>query len=78
MISLITLKTCLQTRHRATLTDLALHVGSSTDAVRAALQHWVAKGKVRRVSLPGGASPCGGGKGCGGCHGPGEEYEWIG
>lgn len=77
-MSLIALKTCLQHRRQATLRDLALHVGSSTDAVRAALQIWVAKGRVRRS---GGGSDatgksCGSG-GCAGCHGPEETYEWV-
>lgn len=76
-MSLIALKACLQTRRQATLAELALHVGSSTDAVRAALQIWMDKGRVRRS---GGGSEAAGkacGGGCGGCHGPQETYQWI-
>lgn len=77
-MSLIALKTQLQARRQASLAELALSVGSSPDAVRAALHLWIAKGKVRQC---GGGSAATGktcGSGCGGCHGPEERYEWIG
>lgn len=77
-MSLIALKTRLQQRRQATLSELALHVGSSTDAVRDALQIWVGKGRVRRIG--GGSDAAGkacGSGGCKGCHGPEETYEWV-
>ncbi|OAN54581.1 hypothetical protein A6A04_11680 [Paramagnetospirillum marisnigri] len=71
-LTLTEVKALLRERHRASLGEIALHFGSNPEAVRQALGHWQAKGRVRR--LDGGACASG-------CHcamRTEEVYEWVG
>lgn len=43
------IKTYLQERGRAPLSDIALHLKSDPDAVRGMLERWIRKGKVRKL-----------------------------
>ncbi|MCG8427973.1 MAG: FeoC-like transcriptional regulator [Chromatiales bacterium] len=45
------IKSYLQQRGQATLTDIAIHVDSTPDAVRGMLEMWIAKGKVQRQQM---------------------------
>ncbi|MCP3970801.1 MAG: sugar metabolism transcriptional regulator [Rhodobacteraceae bacterium] len=66
------LKTYLTRRKRASLVDMALHFNSDPDAVRGMLDHYIRKGRVRRLDT---------GTACGGCHKCDalslEIYEWT-
>jgi putative ferrous iron transport protein C len=67
-------KAYLAERQRAPLGDIAVHFGSSPDAVRQVLQVWLNKGRVRRLS---GGAGCPGKAGCS-CSARIEEvYEWV-
>jgi putative ferrous iron transport protein C len=63
----------LAQRGRAPLTDLAARFDVDADAARAMLEHWVRKGRARRIDA--------GRSACGGCCGCAEElpevYEWV-
>jgi hypothetical protein len=63
----------LAERGRAPLSDLAIRFDTDAEAVRAMLDHWIRKGRVRRIrdedSLCGGCCNCG-------AEGP-EVYEWV-
>ncbi len=49
----------LRSRGQASLAEIARHLGAHPDAVRAMLEVWIAKGRVRRVPACGGsASGC--------------------
>lgn len=70
---LIEIRRFLAERRRATLAEIALHLGVAPDAARGMMAQWQRRGKARL--LP---SPCGG---CGiacTCAAPPEIYEWIG
>jgi hypothetical protein len=43
------IRSYLQQRQRASLSDIALHLGSDPDAVRGMLERWIRKGKVRKL-----------------------------
>ena len=65
------LKGYLSERRTATLTEIARQLAAEPDAVRAMLDHWVRKGKVRRSA----AERC---NGCVGCAAADVEfYEWV-
>jgi putative ferrous iron transport protein C len=64
-------KVYLVERHRAALGDIAVHFGSSPDAVRQVLGHWLAKGRVRLLT----ERSCAGGCSC--AKRPDEVYEWV-
>lgn len=65
----------LSERGRAPLDDIAIHFGSSPDAVRQVLQLWIGKGKVRRIE---GQGECGKrGPSCGCSRPPADIYEWV-
>lgn len=66
------LKAYLAERGRASLGDIAIHFGSSPDAVRQAAQLWVGKGRLRAIE----GSGCKTGCNCG--HKPETVYEWVG
>ena len=63
----------LAKRGRAPLTDLAARFDVDADAARAMLEHWIRKGRLRRIDAGGGA--------CGGCCSCAEKlpevYEWV-
>ncbi|WP_207765798.1 FeoC-like transcriptional regulator [Pleomorphomonas carboxyditropha] len=65
----------LRERGSAPLSDVALHFDAGEDAVRAVLDLWVAKGRVRALTDGAGCSKAGT---CG-CTCKAEEiFEWIG
>nr|VFJ74348.1 MAG: FeoC like transcriptional regulator [Candidatus Kentron sp. FW] len=67
------LREYLRSNGRAAITDMAYHFETEPDAIRGMLEHWIRKGKVRK--LPEGTS-------CGDCHECAPEnveiYEWAG
>ncbi|MGZ8995866.1 MAG: FeoC-like transcriptional regulator [Rhodospirillales bacterium] len=69
---LTTLKGYLVTHRAASLGELARHLRADPDAVRGMLEHWIRKGKVRRLA----------GARCSGCDSCAptdfELYEWVG
>ena len=73
MMTASAVKTYLSERHRASVTDVATHFGSSPDAARQVLGIWIAKGRVRAVVTAG----CSGAPGCTCGRRPVEIYEWV-
>ena len=69
---LLAIRSLLQDRGQASLTDLALHFRTSPEAMRGMVQHWVAKGQVRALPCPGACA-----RGCGGCSTATELYGWV-
>jgi hypothetical protein len=61
----------LMERRRAALGDIATHFGSSPDAVRHVMQHWVAKGRVKLLQ----SERCK--TGCACANRPDDVYEWV-
>ena len=59
----------LATRGRAPLVDLRARFNVDEDALRAMLDVWIRKGRVRRLD-----ATC---NGCCGCGGSTEVYEWV-
>jgi len=63
----------LRARGQASLRDMAIHFDTDEEALRGALEHWIRKGKVRR--LPAGTT-------CSGCASCAPEtielYAWVG
>ena len=61
-------------RPAVSLYDLALHLQAQPDAVRGMLQHWIDKGRIRKLPRPGR---------CAGCQAAvcdptqSELYEWV-
>ena len=70
-MTLTGVKAFMMERRRAALSDIAIHFGSSPDAVRQIMGLWLDKGRVR--VLEGG--PCKGGCTC--ATPPEDVYEWI-
>lgn len=67
------IKHYLSTRHCATLDDLSIHFDTDPCALRAMLQLWIQKEKIRMIS-----SESGCGSGCGKCTcAPVETYQWV-
>ena len=62
----------LSGRGRAPLADLAHRFEVEPEALRAMLDVWVRKGRVRRIDDS--TKTCGG---CCGCNGAPEVYEWV-
>lgn len=63
-------------RKVASLQDVSLHIKVEPDAMRGMLDHWVRKGKVKKVSRDVSCAGCGG---CRICSSPQMEfYQWIG
>ncbi|PTE15861.1 FeoC-like transcriptional regulator [Pseudogemmobacter blasticus] len=71
---LLAIRSLIQTRGQASLSDLALHFRVSPEAMQGMVEHWVAKGQVRRQSC----GSCSGG--CGGCPSAraADIYLWTG
>jgi putative ferrous iron transport protein C len=63
----------LATRRRAPLADLTARFQVDADALRGMLEHWIRKGRLRRIDA--GASACGGCCGC--AEKLPEVYEWV-
>lgn len=77
MMTMSGVRTYLSEHHRVSLTDIATHFDSSPEAVRQVLDHWEAKGKVRRL-MADSAGCCGkSGSSCSCSHKPEEIYEWL-
>ncbi|KJS43041.1 MAG: hypothetical protein VR70_03040 [Rhodospirillaceae bacterium BRH_c57] len=74
-MTLSEVKAYLVDRRRAGLSDIAIHFGSSPDAVRHALRHWEDKGRVRVLS--GGGSCSGSGAGCSCAKKAEDVFEWV-
>lgn len=65
-------RTYLSERGRAPLTDLVHRFETEPEAMRAMLDVWVRKGRVRQIDD--GSGTC---SGCCGCGGAPEVYEWV-
>jgi putative ferrous iron transport protein C len=63
----------LARRGRAPLADLTAKFDIDAPAMRAMLDHWIRKNRVRRLEA--GPGPCGA---CCGCADQLEVYEWVG
>jgi hypothetical protein len=70
-MTLIGVKALMMERRRATLTDIAVHFGSSPDAARQIMRLWLDKGRVRVLER----GACKGGCSC--ATPPVEVYEWV-
>ncbi|EIJ40984.1 FeoC like transcriptional regulator [Beggiatoa alba B18LD] len=69
-MTLTTLKSYLIQHHQATLIDLAHHFNRDPETVKAALEHWVQKGKVKHNTLEACQKSC--------CKNAGlDVYEWL-
>lgn len=77
MATLSSVKSYLEARSRASLTDIALGVATTPEAARALLERWQVKNRVRLVEAACGS--CGHGPfGCTCSHAaPVEIWEWI-
>jgi hypothetical protein len=72
-VILADIRTYLQQRKRAPLSDIALHLDSDPDAVRGMLERWIRKGKVRKLMT---AASCN--SSCNACDPAANEiYEWL-
>jgi len=68
---LMDLKSYLEVRNSASLTEISRHFATDPDALRPMLDHWIRKGRVRRSAR----SNCGG---CCACAPADVEfYEWA-
>ena len=47
---LLAIRSLIQARGQASLSDLALHFRVSPEAMQGMVKHWIAKGQVRRQS----------------------------
>lgn len=65
-------KVYLQGRGRASLSDIAVHFGSSPDAVRQVLQLWRDKGRARLLT-----ESCCNTASCNCGKKPDDVYEWV-
>jgi putative ferrous iron transport protein C len=63
----------LSDRGRVPLSDLSARFGVDDEALRAMLEHWIRKGRVRKLDA--GTEKCGGCCGC--AEQPPEIYEWV-
>jgi len=75
MLTMSSVRDYLAQTGRASLEDIAVHFDSSPEAARQVLDHWLAKGKVRRTEQGGGC-----GKASSSCccaSKPQEVYEWT-
>jgi len=75
MMTPSTVRDYLKERGSAPLTDVALHFDAGEDAVRAVLNLWVAKGKVRPLEAGASCSKAGS---CGCNCKVDEVFEWVG
>ncbi|ALG67282.1 FeoC-like transcriptional regulator [Beggiatoa leptomitoformis] len=70
-MTLTTLKLYLIQRNQVTLTDLANHFNRDPETVKAALSHWIQKGKVKHNIAEACQKSC--------CKNNGMDiYEWLG
>ncbi len=70
------IRSYLRERGRAPLSDMAARFESDPDALRGMLDHWITKGRARRLEGPQVSSNCGG---CRKCDPTTLEiYEWLG
>ena len=75
MMTPSTVRDYLKERGNASLSDVALHFDAGEDSVRAVLDLWIAKGKIRPLAAGASCSRAGS---CG-CSCKAEEiYEWVG
>jgi len=71
MMTLSGLREYLEQRRQASVTEMATHFDASPSAVRGALDHWLAKGRARKLNAGEACSGCG----CG-CKGE-EVFVWL-
>lgn len=70
---LLDVKSYLEERGQASLTDLSIRFATSPDAMRGMLGHWIGKGRVQRIDC---GLSCG--KSCAGCGVVAPEiYAWL-
>ena len=77
---LMEIRSYLQSRGSASLTDLSNHFRIAPDALRGMLAHWIGKGMVRQREEPAACGGCVSAGTCCGCavsESP-EIYDWIG
>ena len=75
---LLDLKSYLQSRNRASILDLANHYRIEADALRGMLDHWIRKGRLRRLDLDDAHDACPHMTACEACGSTGlEVYEWL-
>ena len=75
MMTPSTVRDYLKERGNASLSDVALHFDAGEDSVRAVLDLWVAKGKIRPLAAGAACSRAGS---CGRSCKAEEIYEWVG
>jgi hypothetical protein len=75
MVTLSSLKAFLIDRKRVSLSEVAIHFDTPTEAVRPMLERWIAKGALRQCDAVGG---CGKASGACSCAIKREEiFEWV-
>ena len=76
---LLDLKNYLETHSPASIGDLSTHYSVEPDALRDMLDHWIRKGKVKRLEFGCSCNKCSTGGTCGSCCATSFEiYEWLG
>lgn len=82
MTTLSDVKRYMQSRRRASLSDIAVGLGTTPDNARHLLEMWQAKNKVRLIACADGHGSCGkgasGGCACGTATILADVYEWLG
>lgn len=75
---LLDLKTYLQKHRPASMLDLTNHYRIDADALRGMLDHWIRKGRVRRLDLDDAHAACPHMGACAACGSACfEVYEWL-
>ncbi|WP_083240255.1 FeoC-like transcriptional regulator [Methyloceanibacter methanicus] len=75
---LLDLKNYLEAHNPASIGDLATHYSIEPDALRGMLDHWIRKGKVKRLELGCTCKSCSQGGTCGSCCSTSFEiYQWL-
>jgi hypothetical protein len=75
MMTPSTVRDYLKERGSVPLSDVALHFDASEDSIRAVLDLWIAKGRVRPLAAGAGCSKAGS---CGCACKVEEIFEWVG
>ncbi|SEH40191.1 FeoC-like transcriptional regulator [Magnetospirillum fulvum] len=75
MLTMSSVRDYLAENGRASLEDIAVHFDSSPEAARQVLDHWLAKGRVRRFEQGGGCGKASSSCSC--ASKPQEIYEWT-
>lgn len=82
MTTLTEVKHYMQSRRRASVTDIAIGLSTTPDNARALLEMWRAKDRVRFIPAACGSGSCGkgplGGCSCSASAFSSDVYEWLG